>query len=537
MNSRRNGFGLGTALCLASVYLTFNVPALAQDAAPPGEEKPDATQAKSDDTADKATDEPIAEAVTLEPAMEAEEEPAAKPEQEPAAKPKEEPKAKPEKKEPAAKPQEKASPPEPQPPSEPAAPSDTGMKILAVEQLPGSAYPSIEIRGLTNGSLWRTFHGQQWPYMPSAGSEPNFRIGLSGYLWNDLSNTHISADKSLAGAGVNDQNRWTTQTRGVLRVTPTVNAHGDWFAQGNAEIVVQGDMRPPAAMGALATTDDLWVRAGMWNLFDVTVGRFQGWEIANHYGMALDINTLERQGAWFVTANIPKPRDGYGLTHFWDRQDFLLGGYALHVYPTKYLRAELLSHVGAGSGNAANPYQVDFRPSAIFDVGFLKVKGGWEYGKAIPQDAKVKTRDSKNGYGFAAQFILDPYVELGGSFARGFQDVVDKDGQADLAASNTAQTVGGFLNASPGYEPLVVGFGAYLNHWEDLRVDASVGPHQGKVDTNDQWLIFGAVQYTFWKQLNLKFVFSHASNKVEDYNAGIYINNALSGRLRAEILF
>ena len=83
----------------------------------------------------------------------------------------------------------------------------------------------------------------------------------------------------------------------------------------------------------------------------------------------------------------------------------------------------------------------------------------------------------------------------------------------------------------------MVGFGAYLNHWEDMRVDASVGPHQGKVDTNDQWLIFGAVQYTFWKQLNLKFVFSHASNKVEDYNAGIYINNALSGRLRAEILF
>ena len=88
MNSRRNGFGLGTALCLASVYLTFNVPALAQDAAPPGDEKPDATQAKSDDTADKATDEPIAEAVTLEPAMEAEEEPAAKTEEEPAAKPK-----------------------------------------------------------------------------------------------------------------------------------------------------------------------------------------------------------------------------------------------------------------------------------------------------------------------------------------------------------------------------------------------------------------------------------------------------------------
>jgi long-subunit fatty acid transport protein len=57
------------------------------------------------------------------------------------------------------------------------------------------------------------------------------------------------------------------------------------------------------------------------------------------------------------------------------------------------------------------------------------------------------------------------------------------------------------------------------------------------VDTNDQWLVFGAVQYTVWTRLNLKFVFSSASNKVEHYRHGIYVNNALSGRFRAELLF
>jgi hypothetical protein len=136
----------------------------------------------------------------------------------------------------------------------------------------------------------------------------------------------------------------------------------------------------------------------------VTVGRFQAWEIANHFGMALDYATLERQGAWIVSASLPRPTDGYGLTYFWDRQNFLLGTYALHVYPTKYLRGELLGHVGVGnSANASNPYQMDIRPSAIFDIGWVKLKAGYEYGKAIPQDKEEDVRDSRNGWGLAAQ--------------------------------------------------------------------------------------------------------------------------------------
>ncbi len=324
----------------------------------------------------------------------------------------------------------------------------------------------------------------------------------------------------------------------MLRVTPTYNAGGDWFAQANAEFVALGDMRADIETKVVPTTDDVWVRAGMWNVFDVTVGRFQGWEIANHYGMALDINTLERSGAWIVSSSLPKPTDGYGLTYFWNRQDNVLGTYAVHLYPTKYLRGELLGHAGGGTSlNASTPNQLDVRPSAIFDVGFLKLKAGWEYGKVKPQDTKQKGGDSRNGYGFAAQVVLDPYVEFGGSFGRGFQDVVDDKDAANLAASNTVQTVGGFLNASPGHEPLVFGFGAFLNSWENYRIDQNVGKHQGKVDTNDQWLIFGAVQYTVWTRLNLKLVVSHASNKVDDFNAGSYVNNALSGRFRAELLF
>jgi hypothetical protein len=432
--------------------------------------------------------------------------------------------------------------PEPLPPATPTVASGTSVErertvsLLGLEQLPGSAYPSVQTRGIKYGSLWLTFHGQQWPYMPPIAGKPSLRIGLSGSLWNDLSYTHIAVDERLSGANINDQNRWTTQTRGVLRVTPTYNAQGGWFVQGNAELVVHGDMNADPLTGVLGTTDDLWVRIGKWNVFDVTVGRFQGWEIANHFGMGLDQNTLERAGAWIVSSSLPKPTDGYGLSHFWDRQDSLLGGYAVHVYPTKYLRGEVLGHFGAGT-LTSKPYQIDIRPSAIFDIGYVKLKAGWEFGKAIPQDSQQKSRDSRNGYGFAAQFVLAPYVEFGASYARGFEDVVDDRGQAELLGSNTTHTYGGFLNASPGYEPLVFGLGAFQNHYQNFRPDESAGPHQGKVDSNDQFEIFGAAQYTLWQQLYFKFVLSHASNHVEHYKAGTYTNSAVSGRFRVMLLF
>lgn len=407
---------------------------------------------------------------------------------------------------------------------------ETAVATIGLESLPASAFPSAQVRGIKYGSLWRTFHGQQWPYMPRIGTQPSLRIGFSGYLWNDLSNSRINPGEST---GLDDQNRWMTQTRGIIRVTPTYNADDNWFVQGNAESVVQGDMRPDIVTGVTATTDDVWVRAGKWDLFDVQVGRFQGWEIGNHFGMGLDWATLERQGAWITTGNVSKPTDGYGLSFFWDRQNYLLGTYALHVYPTKFLRGELLGHVGAGLSKATNPYQMDIRPSAIFDIGILKVKAGWEYGTSKPQDATNLTRDEKNGYGVAAQVVLAPYIEFGGMFSRGFQDVLDINGNVDFANSLTLQTFGGFLNASPGLEPLVLGVGAFWNSQENTRWD----PARGKVDTNDQQTMFAAVQYVVFDHLYAKFVLAHASNQVDNRDTGTYTNTSTSGRLRLELLY
>jgi hypothetical protein len=506
MISSRYGFGLGVALSFAS--FAVGTPALAQEEDAPQDPAREAADQAADEEEEQAESEAAPEPALTQP------------------KPGVDPKDKPD--EPPPPPEDTAS--------QTSAAREVTVSMVGVERLPGSAYPAAQVRGIKYGSLWSTFHGQQWPYMPKIQGENSLRIGLSGSIWNDLSFTKIDTDERLTST--EDQTRWTTQTRGVLRVTPTYSTADDWFVQGNAEFVVQGNMRPDPGTGVLSTTDDLWVRVGKWNVFDFTFGRFQGWEIANHYGMALDQNTLERQGAWIVTSSF-KPTDGYGLSYFWDRQDNLLGAYAAHVYPTKYLRAELLGHFGAGSNsNVATPYQIDVRPSAIFDIGILKLKAGYEYGKVKSQDAGHENEAStRNGYGFAAQVVLDPYVEFGGSFARGFEDVLDKDGQADLNSSNTVQTFGGFLNASPGYKPLVFGFGAFLNSWEDMRIDNVPGPHYGKVDTNEQWLLFGAAQYTLWEQLYLKLVVSHASNKAEHFRDGIYINNALSTRFRVTVLF
>src|SRR6187399_1786596 len=182
---------------------------------------------------------------------------------------------------------------------------------MSLELVPASGYPSWQVRGIPGGSLAATMHGMQWPYLPALGDSDTLRVGVSGYFWNDLSYARI-----LSGLedSYPNQKRLATQSRGVLRVSPTYSTKGGWFAQGQGELVIHGDTLIEGSN--LGSTDDLYFRVGKWKLFDVTAGRFQGWEIANHYGMGLDLNTLERDGA-VIQAQDGKPAPAYGLTYFW----------------------------------------------------------------------------------------------------------------------------------------------------------------------------------------------------------------------------
>ena len=54
--------------------------------------------------------------------------------------------------------------------------------------------------------------------------------------------------------------------------------------QGQVEFVANGDQTLPSSNN-LGAIDDLYVRVGKWNAFDITAGRFQGWSHSFTNGM------------------------------------------------------------------------------------------------------------------------------------------------------------------------------------------------------------------------------------------------------------
>jgi hypothetical protein len=424
-----------------------------------------------------------------------------------------------------------------------AAPPDPAHQDVAVaagiERVPGSGYPEPRTRGIKGGSLWLTMHGLQWPYLPAVNGKASLRLGISGSIWSDGSYARItSGNRGATGQPEPPhQKRWANQSRAVLRASPTYSAASGWFAQGQAELVALGDQQFNTGTGVMGFTDDLWVRVGKWNLIDVTAGRFQSWEIANHYGMGLDLNTLEREGANIQTGS-KHPPSAYGLTYFWDRADGRLGSYAVHVYPTDFIRVELLGQIGAGSNVGFNAVQTNFRPSAILDLGFVKVKGGLEYGKADQQADRVNGSRPRNGFGVAVQGVFDPYVEAGIAYAEGYEDIFPQlTNVRDDAISNTVTGISGFLNARI-YGPLLVGGGALYSRWQNLtRDDRMNSPHRGEFDFDRQFQTFGALQYSAWDVFYVKAVGAYAHWRHQDRSSTPFANKMMSGRLRLMVLF
>src|SRR3954471_3268231 len=166
-------------------------------------------------------------------------------------------------------------------PTEPEAPPPVGP----VERLPPTAYPEWTIRGITGGSLWFSgnFHGMPWPYYPKTG------IGVSGYAWLDTGYETIDRGNITEP----DSRFLVSQGRAVLRVTPTYSL-GSFYLQGQVEVV--GNKDQAQVQPNVADIDDLWLRFGQWKQWDVQVGRYEAFEVY-HFGMGLDLNTLERDGA------------------------------------------------------------------------------------------------------------------------------------------------------------------------------------------------------------------------------------------------
>jgi hypothetical protein len=510
MRTRKNGFGLSVALHAALFCFGFTANALAQDEPAPPPLTP------SDDAATPAD--------TTAPAPE------------PAPAPKAEAKA-----EAQAKVVAPAVQPAPTAAQLPAAELEREKAVsqVGVEILPGSGYPEPRVRGIKYGSLWLTMQGYQWPYMPWSPGRSSTVLAFSGSMWADVSYAHITTGNDPSGRKTQPNlKRWAQQSRAVLRATPTYSNAQGWFAQGQAEIVGQGTDATVAG-GVLGQIDDLYVRVGKWNLFDITAGRYQGWEVY-HYGMGLDLNTLERSGADDPGVSI-HPVPNYGVDYFWDRPSNGPGNYALHVYPTDFLRFEVLGQIGTFAKRNLRA----IRPVAILDLGFIKAKVAYEYGKSIPQpDHGDKTRDSRNGIGGALQFVLNPYIEGGVSAAVGYVDSISAEGIPQPGASNTTRTIGGFVNGGFGPKfPLVLGVGIHQTHWHDLQKNGNPPPdiNSGKSTEQDHFQSFFAVQYTLFERFYIKFVGSHANFRYYDYAhtpSKLSTSQAeLGGRLRLMMLF
>jgi hypothetical protein len=499
MTFRRNRSGLGAALSAALFCFSFTPALLAQESSEPSAE------------GEASPVEPAADTAPADAAQEPKEEAPAESEPPPA----------------EGKPAEPAA--------VPAAEADVHRATIGIERLDGDAFPSPQTRGIPGGSLGFTMHGLQAPYLPAVGGG-GLRVGVSGSLWSDGSYAFIKSGLAPAQAS---QKRLAMQSRGVLRVTPTYSTPSGWFAQAQAEIVALGDQALDTGTNVMGFTDDAYVRVGKWDLIDIQVGRFQAWEIANHYGMGLDLNTLERDGA-VIDSQTEKPKDAYGLTYFWDRADGRMGNYAIHFYPIKQLRFEALGQFGAGT-NLGQAIQTNFRGASIVDLGFIKLKGGLELGKAIHQeDSVTRQREWSNrwGYGGALQFVLNPYIEGGVSYAIGFESKSNLfTGDKDYAATNTVTGISGFINGRV-IDSLVLGVGVLQSRWENLSRDERPGsPHFGEHDFDRQLQAFGAIQYSFWDVFYLKFVGAYAHWRHQDRASTPFANKLTSARLRFMVLF
>lgn len=417
----------------------------------------------------------------------------------------------------ASKPSEAKDPPPPAAPPTPVKEDEVEPKAVGlVERLPPSAYYSPVARGLHGGSLWLSSQGLQWPYLPRT------TIGVSGYAWLDTNYRSLVDGQPSA---TYDRRDTTVQGRGVLRFTPTYSK-GEWFAQVQAELVANKTQTTPAVN---ADVDDLWIRVGKWKSYDLTVGRFESFEVY-HLGMGLDLNTDERKGAFSDSYSPPAL---YNASFMYYRPDEA-GNVAVHLYPTDNLRLEVLGQVG----NVGPFNSMGVRPAAIFDMGWLKLRAAYEY--QVQTDPKIakggatgfQDKNVKRGGAGSAQIVIDPYVEFGVNAGYALVDVYDVLDQIKQEASTTTTSFGGFLNAQP-FPDFLIGFGANKVHQSDQHIQ------NGRFGEYAHLQTFGALQY-FWESTVLvKLVVGYAKGDSDAtyVMTPAYSNKLVSARLRLQVLF
>jgi hypothetical protein len=396
-------------------------------------------------------------------------------------------------------------------------PPEGGGRVF--RQLSGEAYPEGNGRGIYGGSLWFSpFHGLQWPYMPQSG------MGFSGSVWLDPGYARFNSGLPSVQA----YRRTLQQGRFVFRVTPTWS-DGQYFVQGQGEAVLNKEQQLGQPNNADA--DDVFIRAGKWNKYDVQIGRFDVWEVY-HLGMGLDLNTLERGGA--SDSNYPVTLYGANFTSYKEAtSNKNVGNIAFHWYPKNWIRSESLGQMSGGNG-----YNIlGGRQALIYDIGWLKIKGAAEYVQQKSERVGSPEKTRRYGAGGGILVILNPYIEFGVN--AGYADVRQIDPSGALNGGGTFKLVsyGGFANARLFIDDLILGVGINRVDKDDVRKELVNGLEVHGEFAHMQ--TFAALQYLMAKQLFLKLVVGYA----ESYQAPTFANGAkynndfTSIRLRATYLF
>jgi len=355
-------------------------------------------------------------------------------------------------------------------------------------------------------------------------------VGVSGWGWIDNAYEKFGP-WGTGNAAAQDQSRikyWKQQSRFVARITPTYAFDSGLFIQGQAELVATGDQTISRSDVGGADTDDLWLRIGKWNKWDIQVGRYEGWEVF-HLGMGLDQNTFERKGAVGIGESKYNIQF-YGLTDNQFRPAGAAGNLALHYYLSPNLRVELLG----SQGSTPNPYYAA-RPVIIYDLGWLKLKAGTEYQHQGGQQVQNQTDITLRGIGGAVQFVLQPHIEFGFNAAQGTVMSFDSTHKQDLQASLTRTSFGGFANFSNGNPRHTVIFGVGSIFTRNVDQNDTLTP--GVVDNYWHYQGFIAAQYVLMNQFYFKLVGAYARAHWFLYDTSTFDDEMYSVRLRFSFYF
>jgi hypothetical protein len=372
-------------------------------------------------------------------------------------------------------------------------------------EIPGpEGKDSERILGSETAALTFIRHGRQ-------GLHRKNGLKLSGDIY-------IDTGYERSGRGLEsepDMVFWLQNGRMLLRVTPTYT-NGRFFVRAGGAFLAHVD---EIAGNESIDTDDAWLKLGIWDVFDIQLGRFEGWEVY-HKGQGLERDTLEDLGAFGGP-------DIYEVNYAYYRQNGF-GQVAAHIYPTDTLRFEVASVFGNELGYNA----IGVRGAGILDFGAIKLKVAGEWRKRAPMEEGQEGWEEQRGFGGSLQVFLDDPkyavpLQFGVNGAFGLVDRIDPFGNVDERASVDTLSVGGFLNMGLGKTVLGLGY----NH--TIQGDRQRNDQTNKDGHFVHYQGFASVKRPIvFSKLTAKLVFAFARADLQPAFDNARINDMYSVRLR-----